>query len=176
MDSTERHIYKVLKKLKKSNTEKFRDFQFKNLVGEDLGNSFDFIKLTMTNKGLIEDAVYMEDNMRTHLISITKLGEQVYGELRNKNTWGIIKEIAFWLLFIASIVSAVYGILSYYKSDDTKNQQLQKKDLLQEQVKEDTYRQSKPSVKYNNNKIVKTSSSKQGSVVTPSNDTSSVKK
>ncbi len=42
--------------------------------------------------------------------------------------WG-----AFWILFGASIISAVYAVLGYYFIGEPNSQTLQKKEILQEQ-------------------------------------------
>ena len=135
MTFEEQQEFKILSALKDKDHVLIGDLDdmFENKMA---GGMFAVIN-RLEHNGLIKRSEYLvgdiKSGVRNQGFSITKTGEYKIIALQKINRTKCIKEVAFWILFAASVTSAVYSILSYYFSDKTSSQPLQKSETRQEQ-------------------------------------------
>jgi len=153
MTFEEQQEYKVLCEMIKTKGTQILIPEYNLLTKNITGDSEYFIKERLIKKGyLIERKVYNEkisaelhQNYRYEdRISITNLGEEAYNNFKKRKKIETVQIFAFWILFVAAIVSAVYAVLTFYSDASTKNQQSPTTTLHIKKPKTDTYRRVKP--------------------------------
>lgn len=133
----------------------------------------DYVFNKMKEKGYIVDGNnYIDEKYpqrkdgsynTVYRLSITDLGEAAYHGFKKQHINETVKKVAFWILFVSSIVSAIYGVLTYY-APSSNNQPLQKSTTAPAQItapqprieKSDTIKGrllDSPSILKNNSKI-----------------------
>ncbi len=155
MTLEEQQEYLILEKMLPTKGSNLLLHQYFNLTESISGDSGSFIKDNLIKKGYLQEGNFINPELpltlhitsRTEIkIFITDIGEKAYYSLRKKKRNELIQKIAFWILFVASVVSAIYAVLTYYADASTKNQKSQTPTLMTEPIKTDTSKKSMQTV------------------------------
>ena len=148
MTLDEQHDFLILERLLPTKDTRLSREQNYDLTKEITGNSHEYLKASLLQKGYLQDGDNYVDEERpkysdgryntVYRIFLTDIGVKAYYDLKKKRRNEIIQKIAFWILFVASVISAVYAVATYYASDATKPPQSQTPMLLPQQPTTDT--------------------------------------
>lgn len=131
--------FKILDKISNVDTTLFSAVEYNKLVSGIEGaatRGYIFQKMKtngyVTYEGGYINPKYPDRDYTEWKVAITDVGLSAYRDFKKRSRNETIKKIAFWVLFAASIVSAVYGVLSYYSNDKTNSQSKQKVNIAQD--------------------------------------------
>jgi hypothetical protein len=158
MTLDEQHDFLILDRLLPTKGNLLSDQQLYDLVKDITGNSYDHIKSLLLNKGYLKDGSNFADKDRLYdsahkpvtfyAIFLTDIGVKAYHDLKKKKRNELIQKAAFWMLFIASILSAFFAGATYFTGCESNNSQSSKLKLPPMQKVPDTYKQLKPPVRH----------------------------
>lgn len=87
-------------------------------------------KMELLRKHYIQES-FSETNVHRFfedLIGISPLGIKRIDYLTRKERYDKILAVAFWILFAAAIVSAIYAVLTYYQTNDVPTEKILQKE------------------------------------------------
>lgn len=148
MTLDEQHDLLILEKLLPTKGTHLSREQYYDLTKDITGNSNDFFKASLLQKGYLQDGHnYIDEQYpkssdggysTVYRIFLTDIGVKAYYDLKKKKRNELIQKVAFWILFAASIVSAWFAGATYFTDDDTKNQKSTTPTFLPKQDQSDT--------------------------------------
>lgn len=103
-------------------------------LGHICGDASYQIVMTMVSKGWIKN--FYVDNLDAigKGFRIDKSGINKYHSLRRLKQWEPFKGAAFWITFVAAIVSAIYAVLQFHFSDSINSEKSLRTKIPQEQT------------------------------------------
>lgn len=148
MTLDEQHDFLILERLLPTKGKRLSIEQYYDITKDITGNSHDYLKASLLQKGYLQDGDNYVDEERpkysdgryntVYRIFLTDIGVKAYYDLKKKQLNELIQKAAFWILFVASVISAIYAVATYYASGATKPPQSQTPALLPQQPTTDT--------------------------------------
>lgn len=148
MTLDEQHDFLILERLLPTKGKRLSREQYYDLTKDITGNSHDYLKASLLQKGYLQDGDNYVDEERpkyndgryntVYRIFLTDIGVKAYYDLKKKQRNELIQKVAFWILFAASIVSAWFAGATYFSDGEAKNQQSTTPTLSPTQSQSDT--------------------------------------
>jgi hypothetical protein len=97
--------------------------EYDELITPIVGGSADVIKANLCRKNyMVEGLNYIDETKPEHWpfesrmrygCRITDMGEKAYHDLKNKRSWEIAKEISFWVVVAATVITLYFTVIDH---------------------------------------------------------------